>query len=135
RASAAHGSLSGTAPNLTYTPNAGFVGTDSFTFTVTDSYGLASSPATVKITVKDTQPPVTTATLDRAGPDGKAGWSVQPVKVTLNAMDNVGVAATYYTIDGGSQQTYSGPFILSADGSHTVKFWSVDEAGNTENPK
>lgn len=30
------GKLSGTAPNLTYTPNAGFVGHDFFTFTVSD---------------------------------------------------------------------------------------------------
>src|SRR5262249_45076271 len=31
-----HGSLSGTAPNLTYTPNTGYFGPDSFQFTVTD---------------------------------------------------------------------------------------------------
>jgi len=31
-----HGTLSGTAPNLLYTPNAGYVGEDSFTFMVND---------------------------------------------------------------------------------------------------
>ncbi len=31
-----HGTLSGTAPNLTYTPNSNYVGSDSFFFTVTD---------------------------------------------------------------------------------------------------
>jgi hypothetical protein len=31
-----HGTLSGTVPDLTYTPNSGFTGDDSFTFTVTD---------------------------------------------------------------------------------------------------
>ncbi len=50
------GVLSGTAPNLTYTPNADFNGPDSFQFTVTDtgdgsSPALASAPATVSITV------------------------------------------------------------------------------------
>ena len=44
------GTLSGTAPNLTYTPNPGFSGADSFTFTVND--GTADSNiATVNITV------------------------------------------------------------------------------------
>lgn len=47
-----HGSLSGTAPNLTYTPDAGFGGTDSFTFIVND--GLDNSdPATISILVND----------------------------------------------------------------------------------
>ena len=46
----ANGALSGTAPNLTYTPTTGFTGTDSFTFTVDDG-ALTSAPATVVITV------------------------------------------------------------------------------------
>ena len=52
----AHGTLSGTAPNLTYTPAAGFFGTDSFTFTVSDGE-LTSAPATVSITVNEVVPP------------------------------------------------------------------------------
>ena len=48
----AHGTLSGSAPNLTYTPAAGFFGTDSFTFTVSDGE-LTSAPATVSITVNE----------------------------------------------------------------------------------
>jgi hypothetical protein len=45
-----HGSLKGTAPNLTYTPNSNFYGLDSFTFKVND--GTANSArATVSITV------------------------------------------------------------------------------------
>jgi hypothetical protein len=44
------GTLTGTAPDLVYTPNANAHGADSFTFTVGD--GLATSaPATVSITV------------------------------------------------------------------------------------
>ncbi len=45
----ASGSL--TSPNLTYIPTAGFLGTDSFTFTVTDSDGLVSASATVTIDI------------------------------------------------------------------------------------
>ena len=45
-----HGSLSGTAPHLTYTPAANYNGADSFTFKVNDGT-VDSAPATVSITV------------------------------------------------------------------------------------
>ena len=45
-----NGTLSGTAPNLTYTPNTGYAGADAFTFKAND--GLTDSvPALVSITV------------------------------------------------------------------------------------
>jgi Bacterial Ig domain/Dockerin type I domain len=47
---AAHGVVSGSAPNLTYTPNAGYQGADSFTFTVNNGFNT-STPATVSIVV------------------------------------------------------------------------------------
>lgn len=49
-ASTTHGTLSGTTPNLTYTPTANFTGTDSFTFKVNDG-SLDSTLKTVSITV------------------------------------------------------------------------------------
>ncbi|MBI4528657.1 MAG: tandem-95 repeat protein [Deltaproteobacteria bacterium] len=45
-----YGTLSGTPPNLTYTPNPNFNGSDSFTFTASDAF-LTSAPATISITV------------------------------------------------------------------------------------
>ena len=48
-----NGTLSGTAPNLTYTPNDNYNGADSFTFTVNDG-NTNSAPATVSITVNQT---------------------------------------------------------------------------------
>jgi VCBS repeat-containing protein len=45
-----NGTLSGTAPNLTYTPNANYNGADSFTFVVNDGT-VDSAAATVSITV------------------------------------------------------------------------------------
>ena len=47
----AHGTLSGTGATLVYTPVAGYVGPDAFTFTVTDDKGATSASATVSITV------------------------------------------------------------------------------------
>ena len=46
----AHGTLSGTAPDLMYTPAANYHGSDSFTFTVNDGT-VNSAPATVSITI------------------------------------------------------------------------------------
>ena len=48
--SPSHGTLSGTAPNLTYTPGTDFNGNDSFIFTANDGT-LTSNVATVSITV------------------------------------------------------------------------------------
>ncbi len=49
------GTLSGSAPNLTYTPNAGYVGADSFTFRANDGTSN-SNTATVSITVRGQAP-------------------------------------------------------------------------------
>ena len=46
-----NGSLSGTAPNVTYSPDANFNGSDSFTFTVEDGHG-GSASATIRTTVR-----------------------------------------------------------------------------------
>jgi cellulose biosynthesis protein BcsQ len=51
-----HGNLSGTAPELTYTPNVNFRGPDSFTFKVSDGK-LESTAATVSITVTPVNDP------------------------------------------------------------------------------
>ncbi len=47
---AAHGTVTGTAPNLTYTPTGGYTGPDHFTFQVEDSL-TTSMPGTVSIIV------------------------------------------------------------------------------------
>jgi hypothetical protein len=47
-----HGTLSGSAPDLTYIPEANFSGTDSFSFTVNDTM-VDSAPALVSITVNN----------------------------------------------------------------------------------
>jgi len=44
-----------------------------------------------------------------------------------------GVKATYYVIDG-KQYTYTEPFFID-EGTHTLSFWSEDNAGNRETPK
>ncbi len=52
---------------------------------------------------------------------------------TLAATDvTSGVASRFYTVDGGAQQTYSGTVTVSGQADHTIAYWSVDNAGNTE---
>jgi len=51
----AHGSLSGTVPELSFTPVSGYIGSDSFTFKVNDGE-VDSSEATVNITVAPAGP-------------------------------------------------------------------------------
>jgi putative cell wall-binding protein len=54
------------------------------------------------------------------------------VTVRLFAEDLVsGVAAVRYRIDGGQAREYVGPFAFTgAPGTHTLEYWSADEAGN-----
>ena len=77
--------------------------------------------------------PSTGASTTPATANGTNEWFTGKVEITLTAGDaESGVAATYYSVDGGSQQTYSGPFVFDQTGSHTITFWSVDNAGNVE---
>ena len=57
-----HGILTGTLPFLTYTPKAGYLGPDSFTFAVRDKCGHVSFYRTIWITVKNCATPTPTAT-------------------------------------------------------------------------
>ena len=82
----------------------------------------------------DTAPPATTATGLAATAD--CGWQNAPQLVSLDAEDSLsGVAATDYTLDGAAAQPYTGPFTISANGQHTVTYWSVDAVGNSETPQ
>jgi Tol biopolymer transport system component len=61
----AHGTLSGIAPNLSYTPAAGYSGPDSFTFTANDG-SADSNVATVSITVNAVDHVAPTVTINQA---------------------------------------------------------------------
>src|SRR5687768_564796 len=83
----------------------------------------------------DNDDPITCALLK--GAQGANGWFTGPAQVTLIASDLDGtgeIAFTYYKVDGGATQTYTAPFILSGDGTHTISFGSTDQVGNIEAP-
>ena len=61
----AHGTVSGTAPNLTYTPASGYSGADSFAFTAKNPGGT-SAPATISVTVLPLPPVAQAQTVNDA---------------------------------------------------------------------
>lgn len=82
----------------------------------------------------DTFAPTTTHSLD--GAVGAGGWHRSAVQVTLSSVDNAsGVANIRYRVNGGTLETYGGPFTLAADGAYTVTYYAVDVAGKTESEK
>jgi lipoprotein-anchoring transpeptidase ErfK/SrfK len=87
--------------------------------------------ATLSAGLPDVTAPVTTA--GGLQVDGHSGWRNKAQTVTLKSYDNgSGVAATYFVLDGGAPQTYSGPFSVATAGSHSMTYWSVDAVGNAE---
>ena len=90
------GTLSGDAPNLTYTPDADFAGTDGFTFIVNDG-NLDSPEATVSITVNAVNdPPV-------ADPNAVITLEDTDVGITLSGTDSEGAGLTFnVTVQPGS---------------------------------
>jgi Chitobiase/beta-hexosaminidase C-terminal domain len=109
-------------------------GTHTITFRAADNAGNVEAPAqsaTVKI---DATPPSTSLATTPASPDGLNGWfRLANVQFSLSGSDaRSGVEHTSYSIDGGATQTYTGPVAISTQGDHTVTYWSVDNAGNTE---
>ena len=91
-----------------------------------NSSGSVNSPA-VNI---DRTAPITTAGVT---PSPSAGVYLGAPTITLSSNDTLsGVATIYYQIDAGTPQTYAAPFAFDLGGAHTLTYWSVDVAGNTE---
>jgi cyclophilin family peptidyl-prolyl cis-trans isomerase len=92
-ASPAHGTLAATAVGLTYTPNSGYAGSDSFQFTVTNN-GLptqvTSSPATVNLTIAAAPP--TASAITGASPNGHA------ITIQLSGSSPVSGQAVFYAL-------------------------------------
>ncbi len=104
-------------------------GTYSLRVLATDVAGnqLLSTPVN-NIVVDNTAP----TTTDNA----PAGWQNAAVNVTLSPSDGgSGVSTTRYSVDGGSWNTGTAVVVPAVDGSHTIAYYSVDNAGNIEGQK
>lgn len=127
-----HGTLSGTAPNLTYTPNADYAGPDSFTFTASDGTAT-SAPATVSITVNPVNdPPVA----DAGGPYSVVEGGT--VTLTGSGSDVDGDPLTYaWDLDGdgifktSGQNAVLSSSVLDGPSSKSVVLRVTDNHGET----
>ncbi|MAT41911.1 MAG: hypothetical protein CL609_06190 [Anaerolineaceae bacterium] len=96
-----HGTLSGTAPDLTYTPVSNYNGSDSFTFRTHDGE-LDSELATITITVS--------AVNDKPNADNQSLSTDEdtPLSITLTGSDPENTVITYAVIDNPQHGTLSG---------------------------
>ncbi len=126
----ANGGLTGTPPNLTYTPNPNYFGTDDFSFTVNDGK-VDSDPATVTINVTPVNdPPVAFDQLINIAPG-------ETVAITLTGDDPDGDPldyAVFGTPDGGTLSGTPPTLSYTANdgfiGTDTIAFSVTDSAGS-----
>ncbi|MHB8643094.1 MAG: OmpL47-type beta-barrel domain-containing protein [Gaiellaceae bacterium] len=105
--------------------------------------GSADGTYSVHVVVRDvagnvtTSAPVTGILVDNTAPnttnDAPAGWQNAAVTVHLTPTDaGSGVSTTQYSLDGGAWMTGTTVLVPAVDGSHTIAYYSVDNAGNIE---
>jgi hypothetical protein len=106
-----------------------------YTCAVDNSGNRESAPLSPDAsTTVDATKPATSVGL--AGTIGSDGWYTSSVTVTLVSSDTMsGVASTTYSLDSGDWLAYLNSFSISQEGVHTMEFYSVDNAGNTEAQK
>jgi hypothetical protein len=138
----AHGSASASpvSGTVTYSPNAGYTGTDSFTYTVDDDDGAISDVATVTVTVEDAsdnEPPVAVDDLFSTSVD-----TPMDVDVLANDFDPDGDALTVSDHDVDSAEggvvscasggvcTYSPP--AGFMGTDSFEYVASDGHGGTD---
>jgi predicted CXXCH cytochrome family protein len=100
-----------------------------FSVVSVDAAGLQSGQSPV---VYATPPAVaslsTMASTVPTSPDGADGWYVTMPTVSLGSVPASVAAVTYFGWDGSALTTYTGPVTAPSDGTHTLSYWSVDEA-------
>jgi hypothetical protein len=133
-----HGTLTGTEPNLTYTPSPNFNGTDSFTYTASD--GEYSVTATVTITVAAvtdftfegffnpwTETPAYQANAGSAIPLKWRYRSVVTGLVVDSSTFDPTIKSTYYQKSGATCQDY-----VEGQGTTTTITTDPDDTGSSD---
>jgi VCBS repeat-containing protein len=130
----AHGALSGSAPNVTYTPSLNYSGPDGFTFKVNDGT-IDSNMAAVSITIEAA---VNRAPIVNAGPDQVAVLS-KPLTLNGSATDdglpNGVLTITWSKVSGPGTAQFSPPnravttVTLNKIGSYTLRLKATDGGG------
>ncbi len=139
--SPAHGVLSGTAPDLTYTPSGNYFGPDSFTFKVNDGT-VDSNTATVSITVNSENDPPTISDVadtdtDEDTPKGPIAFTIGDVEtlpgnlVLTKASSNTTLVPLANISFGGTGANRAVTIIpeLNQHGTATITITVEDEGG------
>jgi hypothetical protein len=127
----AHGSLSGTAPNLTYTPAPNYNGADSFKFSVTDDLDQVSvGTITINVLAVNDLPVATPQTVDVT--------EDTPQSIILSATDGDDAVITYQVVSLPAHGTVTGtaPNVTytpaaNYNGSDSFTFRARDPQGAT----
>ena len=107
--------------------------------TIEVDQGTGSAPVNAVATLSgsesnDVASPVTTA--NTIGTAGLNSWYKNDVSGELNATDdNSGVLETRYSLNGQTFLLYSAPVPITQEGTTTVRYLSIDKAGNNEETK
>jgi hypothetical protein len=134
--SASHGTVSGNSDgSFTYTPNAGYAGSDSFTYTATDPFSQTAS-ATINITVNNPAAPV--AAGDTYGTPYQTALNVSAPGVLGNDSGTNITVQTWGTASHGSVSGNSdGSFTYTPDsgygGPDSFSYTATDPFGQTSN--
>lgn len=76
-----------------------------------------------------------TIKIDSVLPQSSASINSTRDQVTITATDDrAGVKTIYYSVDGGPEQVYGGPFAITV-GPHTITYRAEDKAGNVESSR
>jgi flagellar hook assembly protein FlgD len=106
-------------------------GTYTWRLTATDDWGNAPAVAKGTVTIDGTDPVSTTSI--SAGTLGGDELYITPATVKVGATDSgSGVTAKKASVDGGPFKVIASTITLSTSGTHTVRYASVDRAGNVE---
>jgi fibronectin type 3 domain-containing protein len=102
-------------------------GVNQVSFYSVDKAGNKEAAKVVEVKIDNTAPETQS--------DAPYTWVVGDVQLNLTAADREsGVAKTYYSING-SEYVEGTTFTVDQEGVNQVSFYSVDKAGNKENPK
>lgn len=86
------------------------------------------------------QTPLFNFTYDGSAPitsdNANSVWTNQNVQIILSCLDSIsGCNTTFYSVNSSSYNTYLIPFTLTNTGTYQLSYYSIDNAGNKENPK
>jgi Bacterial Ig domain/Dockerin type I domain len=142
----AHGTLTGNAPNLTYTPSPDYNGGDSFVYRAFDGARF-SAPATVSLTITPVNDAPTFAkgpdqqATDESGPQHIAGWATaiapgppneigQTVQFIVLSNTNPGIFADSPVVDANGSLSFTPA--PNARGTSQITL-ALQDSGGTEN--